>query len=127
MNHQNFFLTIFAGAVMALTAGCDDSGSGGEPTSTATSTSTGTGTGTNGNGVKVTPDPGGFVAKDSNPLGIQGPWYAYADSNGDNGMPPGACQKAGHTDAECSKVTAPAPGTFAPTADGKMCTEGTVG
>lgn len=132
MNHQNFFLTVFAGAVMALTAGCDDSGSGGEPTGTGTGTTTGTGTGTGTTtgGVPLKADKGGFVAKDSNTLGIQGAWYAYADSLGASGTPPGACQAAGHSDAECSKVTAPAPGMgFAPTdetADQKLCTEGTV-
>jgi hypothetical protein len=117
MNHQNFFLMSFVGAVMALTAGCDDSGGGGDTTGTGTGTGTGTNTGT-GMGIKVTPDMGGFVAKDSNPLGIQGPWYSYADTVD--------CQKI-HTGAgECSNVTAPAAGVFAPTADGKMCTEGTV-
>jgi hypothetical protein len=135
MNHQNFFLTIFVGAYLALAMGCDDSGGGGATggsTSTGTggSTSTGGSTGT-GDSVPLVADKGGFVAPDSNPLMIQGAWYAYADSIGDNGMPPGNCQKVGmHTDAECSKVIAPPPGQpFAPTdttPDQKLCTEGTV-
>lgn len=131
MNHQNFFLTIFVGAVMALTAGCDDSGSGGEPTATSTATSTGTGTGTSTGGVLLKADTGGFVAKDSNSLGIQGAWYPYGDNLGPTGMPPGNCQNVGmHPATECASVTKPAPGMpFAPsdaTDDQKLCTEGTV-
>lgn len=128
MNQQNFFLTIFVGAVMALSTGCSDSGgNGGNNTATSTSTSTSTSTGN----VALKADKGGFIAPDSNPLMIQGAWYAYADSLGANGMPPGACQTVGmHSDAECSKVIAPPPGQpFAPTdetADQKLCTEGTV-
>jgi hypothetical protein len=127
MNQQNFFLTIFVGAVMALATGCDDSGTA-APTSTATGTSTSTSTGT-GTGVLLKADSGGFVAADSNSLGVQGPWFAYGDNLGDNGMPPGKCQTVGmHTAAECAEVTTPGM-PFAPsdaTDDQKMCTTGRV-
>jgi hypothetical protein len=126
MNQENAFLTIFVGAVMALAAGCSDDGGGGG--GTGGMSGTGGGSGTN---VQLVADKGGFIAADTNSLGVQGAWYVYADSLGSNGMPPGACQSVGmHTDAECSKVTKPAPvSPFAPsdeTPAQKLCTAGTV-
>jgi hypothetical protein len=131
MNQQNLFLTIFVGAAMALSMGCDDSGGGGGG-NTGGTTSTGTGgTTSTGEGIPLKADKGGFVAGDTNDLMIQGAWYAYADSLGDNGMPPGKCQTVGmHANGECSSVTEPPPGMpFAPsdeTADQKLCTKGSV-
>lgn len=132
MNQQNYFLSIFvAGVMAAMSVGCDDSGSGGETTATATSTATSTSTSTStatGMGVELKADSGGFVPADSNSLQVTGAWYAYADSLGAGGLPPGACQTVGmHKNEECATVTTPAPGTpFAPTPDGKQCTSGKV-
>jgi hypothetical protein len=78
-----------------------------------------------GNAIALVPDQNGFVPLDkTGDTGIQGAWYAYGDGIGANGMPPGDCQSAGHTDAECSKIDTPV-GMFTNT-DGKMCTKGTV-
>lgn len=85
------------------------------------------GGGTSGNltGVLLPPNETGFVPADSNELGVVGSWYTYGDGIGSTGAPPGDCQGAGHTDAECSKIDSPAAGSF-PNTGGKMCTSGTV-
>jgi hypothetical protein len=79
-----------------------------------------------GTGVALVPDPNGFVAADTTgDTGIQGAWYAYGDGIGKNGMPPGDCQSAGHTEAgQCSVIETPV-GMFTNTG-GVMCTKGTV-
>jgi len=112
----------------AASVGCstasvsNDAGTGG-----AGGGGTGSGGTTNFTTVPLTPDATGFVALDTTgDTGVQGPWYAYGDSLGMNGMPPGDCQGAGHTDAECSTIVAPAAGTGFVNMDGKMCTSGTV-
>lgn len=118
-------LTTFLCAAAAA-AGC----------STATSTAKDGGSGTGGasggggsggnlTGVALVPNETGFVPADSNDLGIVGSWYTYGDGIGSTGAPPGDCQGAGHTDAECSKIDSPAAGSF-PNTGGKMCTSGTV-
>jgi hypothetical protein len=124
MKQQNYFLTLFVGAVLACAAGCSED-SGAPSGGTGGSSSTG-GAGGGGNTVPLVPTDTGWVDKASNSLGVQGAWYAYADSLGDNAMPPGNCQtKGGHSDAECSKVESPAAGSFTNTG-GMMCTKGTV-
>lgn len=85
--------------------------------------SAGTGTGM---AIALTPDMGGYIDVATNSLGIKGAWYAYGDGAGPSGMAPGDCQNAGHPDSACSKITAPAPGTFPQTTPGTMCTSGTV-
>lgn len=77
--------------------------------------------------VPLTPDATGWIDASSNPLGIQGPWYAYADGYGSDGLRDGFCQAAGHADSECSFITSPTPGPGGfPNVGGKMCTSGTV-
>ncbi len=121
MNQRNYFLTLFVGAVMALTAGCsEDSGDPGPSSNTGGS---GGGGGDSGNSVLLPPTETGWVDKASNSLGVQGAWYAYGDSLGDTGMPPGKCQAAGHMASECAIIESPPPGSF-PNTGGQMCTKG---
>jgi hypothetical protein len=127
MKQQNYYLTLFVGAVLACAAGCsEDSGAPGDTGGTGGSGAGGSGAGGAASSIDIKPDASGWVQADTNTLGIQGAWYSYADSIGKAGAPPGDCQSKGmHTDAECSVVKAPLPGGF-PNTDGKMCTEGTV-
>lgn len=113
------FLSVSA---VALTAGC--SSAPGPATGTGGSSGGGGSTGT-AEGVDLVPSETGYLDPTKNSLGIKGSWYAYGDGIGSNGMPPGDCQKAGHPDAACSKITSPSPGSFPPT-NGKMCTTGMV-
>ena len=78
-------------------------------------------------GVPITPGSTGLVLGSSNVLGVQGPWYAYADGMGGDGSPAtGICEaRGGHAAAACSQVATPAVGSF-PNVGGKMCTSGTV-
>jgi hypothetical protein len=77
--------------------------------------------------VPLLPDATGWIAASSNPLRVQGPWFAYADGYGVDGLRDGLCQAAGHADAECSVLTSPTLGSGEfPNVAGKMCTSGTV-
>lgn len=116
-----FLMTVLCAAGAAV--GCSssppvnskDGGSGG---------SAGGGSSGNFTEIPLVPDGDGFVAMDTTMgTGIQGAWYAYGDGIGADGMPPGDCQKAGHTDAECSVIEKPV-GKFTNTG-GMMCTKGT--
>lgn len=117
------FLCAAAASVGCSTASVsNDGGTGG-----AGGGGAGTGGATNFTTVPLTPDATGFVALDTTgDTGVQGPWYAYGDSLGMNGMPPGDCQAAGHSDAECSMIVKPAVGAGFPNTGGSMCTMGTV-
>jgi len=77
-------------------------------------------------GVPITPGSTGLVLATSNSLGVQGPWYAYADGMGaDGSTATGICEARGlHPAAMCSQVATPAVGSF-PNTGGKMCTSGT--
>ena len=76
-------------------------------------------------GVPITPDASGRVEASTNPLGVEGQWHVYGDSYGANGKPPGVCQAAGHTEAECSLVSQPDVNVSGfPNAGGTMCTTG---
>jgi len=109
-------LVVSAGALSAACSSDSDGDNG---------NTGGTGGGGNSNSVELKADMTGYVKVDS--VGIQGAWYAYADSLGPNGMPPGSCQMKGmHPDAECAVVTKPQPGSFDNAGDNKLCTEGTV-
>jgi hypothetical protein len=75
----------------------------------------------------ILPDATGRFTVDA--LGITGAWYAFSDGFGPDGSgATGTCQQGGHAPGECSVVTSPPPGSFAPTdlTIGKMCTAGTV-
>jgi hypothetical protein len=61
-------------------------------------------------GIPIVPDATGFVAADSNSLGIHGSWFAYSDCNDLGGQ-------------NCATVTAPS-GTGFANVGGKMCTSG---
>ena len=61
-------------------------------------------------GIPIVPDATGFVAVDSNPLGIHGSWFAYSDCNDLGGQ-------------NCATVTTPS-GTGFANVGGKMCTSG---
>jgi hypothetical protein len=61
-------------------------------------------------GVPIVPDATGFVALDSNTLGIHGSWFAYSDCNDLGGQ-------------NCASVAAPTGMGFA-NVGGKMCTSG---
>jgi hypothetical protein len=123
----------FAAVVAAScsTASTPASGTGGRTGGTGTGGTIG-GTGTGGTvgggaGVPLTPSSSGFVAVDSNTLGVVGAWFAYGDGYGAAGSPPGKCQMNGHT--VCSTISAPAlpagAAGFPPTA-GALCTTGMV-
>lgn len=113
----NYSLVLFAAVLGCFSAACSSDDD-------KKNDNTG-GKGGDGDDIVLTATETGWVDKASNPIGIQGAWYAYADSLGDNGMAPGKCQMNGHSDAECSNVETPKAGSFAPTADGSMCTKGT--
>lgn len=74
--------------------------------------------------VAITPDATGWVDATSNPLGIEGPWYPYADGY-DDGQRGGTCQTAGHADSECSVIFSPDPTMPGfPNVGGRMCFSG---
>jgi hypothetical protein len=116
-------LVIFAGAFSVACS--DDSSSGGTGGSGNNGGAGNNGGSSNaGDGVELVADETGFVKADA--VGIQGAWYAYADSIGSNGMPPGNCQSVGmHPDSECANVQSPAAGSF-PNTGNKLCTKGTL-
>ena len=116
-------LVIFAGAFSAACS--DDSSSGGTGGSGNNGGAGNNGGSSNaGDGVELVADETGFVKADM--VGIQGAWYAYADSIGDDGVSKGKCQTVGmHPDAECANVETPKPGSF-PNTGNKLCTKGTV-
>ncbi|MES1205138.1 MAG: hypothetical protein ABUS79_04300 [Pseudomonadota bacterium] len=112
------FLLILVGSA-AIGAGCSSAEAPGGAGGKGGGGSVGTGM-----AIALTPDATGYIDVMTNTLGIKGAWYAYGDGAGETGMPPGDCQKAGHT--VCSTIAKPAAGTgFANTA-GKMCTMGTI-
>jgi hypothetical protein len=119
----NYSLILLAVAAASLSAACSsDEGDNNNNNNTG---------GTGGNVVLV-PSDTGWVDKSTNSLGIQGSWYAYGDSFGSTGLPPGSCQdpaKGNHQGPDdCSKVTTPDPaaGKFPPDAAKGMCTSGLV-
>jgi hypothetical protein len=119
-NQLSSLLFVFCTGALAAACSSDSSGT---PAGTG---GTGAG-GSSSTGEKLVPGDTGFVDGTMNTFGITGSWYAYADSIGSTGMPPGNCQSVGmHTDAQCSKVASPAPGSFPQTVPGQMCTEGDV-
>lgn len=129
MHSKSIKLVVTLLSSAALWAGCSSAsapaagGSGGHSGGTGAGTGGSTGTGV---GVALTPDATGYIDVATNSLGIMGAWYAYGDGVGSDGLASsGDCQKAGHPDTACSKITMPAPGSFANTG-GKMCTSGTV-
>jgi hypothetical protein len=77
--------------------------------------------------VQLTPSATGWIDASSNPLGIQGSWYVYADGYGADGLRDGPCQAVGHADSECALITSPIPGPGGfPNVGGEMCTSGAV-
>jgi hypothetical protein len=76
--------------------------------------------------VAITPNSIGWVDASSNPVGIQGAWYPYADGY-DNftGLRDGTCQAAGHADSECSFISTPTVGEPFANVGGVMCAAGT--
>jgi hypothetical protein len=77
--------------------------------------------------VQLIPSATGWIDASSNPLGIQGQWYVYADGYGTDGLRDGPCQAVGHADSECALITSPIPGPGGfPNVGGKMCTSGAV-
>jgi hypothetical protein len=88
--------------------------------------------------VPLQPDANGFLSPSSNPIGIDGPWYAFGDGWGLNGAPPGVCETTGnHPASACSTITFPPPAspsdagdggftsTFPQSTPGTMCLSGT--
>jgi hypothetical protein len=88
--------------------------------------------------VPLLPDANGFLGSSSNPIGIQGPWYAFSDGWGTNGAPPGVCETVGgHPASACSTITFPPAAspsdagdggltsTFPQSTPGTMCLSGT--
>jgi hypothetical protein len=119
----NYSLVLFASVLGCFSVACSSDGG----SSKNNNGGTGAGGGGSGDNVVLTPSDTGWVDKGSNPLMIQGAWYAYGDGVGPDGMPPGDCQTKGmHTTDECSKITTPSPGAFAPDPAKGMCTTGTV-
>ncbi|MFZ5897404.1 MAG: hypothetical protein ACOY0T_40500 [Myxococcota bacterium] len=120
-NHVTALLLAISAGAMSVACGSDDSnGSGGS----GGMGNVGGNGGMGNSDLELKADATGYVQNDA--IGIKGAWYAYADSIGSNGMPPGNCQTIGmHPDSECAQVTSPAPGSF-PNTDNKLCTEGTV-
>jgi hypothetical protein len=119
------------GSVGAMAvAGCGGADEGGDTTAVASASPMGFGKPghpcAGHRSVPVTPDATGWISGSSNPLGIQGPWFAYGDGYGDDGTTRnGTCEMAGHADAECSVLTAPVPGQPFANSGGVMCTSGT--
>jgi hypothetical protein len=70
----------------------------------------------------IVPDVDGFVAADTNASGISGSWQLYTDCDDYSGMDAGEPSPG----VNCSRVTAPAPGTpFGPQpGTAQMCTAG---
>jgi hypothetical protein len=142
-------LTFSMGFVVSTAAAClssssspasnDDAGSSSSGSSSGGSSgSSGSGSGSSGGGdsggcttVPLTPTPTGYV--DVTSLNIVGAWFAYGDSLGANGAPPGQCETTGmHSPSACSSITfppaAPADGgtaSFPQTTAGTMCLSGT--
>jgi hypothetical protein len=118
------FSIIFALAFVALGTATTNTGCGG---------SKGGGTGTGGSGattgetIMVSPD--GFIAGDTNTVGITGAWYSYGDYYG--GTPTmaggGDCPvMGGFTVDQCSMIVTPVPGQPFSNTNSNMCTTGTV-
>jgi hypothetical protein len=77
---------------------------------------------------RLVPDTKGWVDRSSTgQTKIQGGWFAVADGIEGGGVP-GACQAAGHADADCSLFRDPDPtaATYGPTKDLGMCASGSV-
>jgi hypothetical protein len=56
--------------------------------------------------VALQPSPTGYL-DGSNDVGVLGAWYAYGDGWGASGGPPGKCEAASYTSAQCSSITFP--------------------
>jgi hypothetical protein len=78
--------------------------------------------------IPLVPDSSGWVDRTTNPVGVQGPWYAFGDQYG-----PAECLTIGlHAPEECSEIFTPTPGPPGtlpflfefPNAHGVMCTAG---
>jgi len=77
--------------------------------------------------ISITPDATGQIDAARNSLGVEGPWYPFADGYDIQGMRGGSCRAAGHADADCSTITSPDPSVLDfPNAGGRMCVSGTV-
>lgn len=119
---MSLLLTLVGFTYAGTGTGCSSSGGGsGNP---------GTG-GTNAGALM--PNADGFIAIDTNTVGVQGAWYAYGDWWGnpaDPSMPiagMGDCPtKGGYTQDVCSSITMPTPGMPFGNTGGVMCTTGTV-
>ncbi|MEO7032761.1 MAG: hypothetical protein ABI548_02935 [Polyangiaceae bacterium] len=105
-----------AGAGSVGTAGTAPVGTAGAPPGTA---------GAAADGVPLPVGDTGFVSLPM--LGIQGSWYGYGDGQGSDGsVAMSDCIFKGmHMPADCSMITTPMFGSFAPTPDKGMCTAGT--
>ncbi|HEY2406407.1 MAG TPA: hypothetical protein VGI10_10415 [Polyangiaceae bacterium] len=69
-------------------------------------------------------DVAGFMSDPS--FGIQGPWYAYGDGQGPDGLvSSGDCERIGHPPNACAHINTPSFGPFM-NAGGAMFTSGTV-
>lgn len=89
--------------VAAIAAGCSSSSNPGM---------TGSGGTMGGGGVALVPNATGWVEGSENSLNAQGSWYVYGDgTDGTVAMGNGKCQVAKHSDAECSSITKPVPGS----------------
>jgi hypothetical protein len=108
------------GAADEVPAPSRDAGYGGNPADATTSS------------VTLAPSPAGWVSAPS--VNITGGFYAFADSWGPNGTPPGICQSVGgFLTSQCSQITSPSytlsssgSSNFPPSSTGKMCISGTV-
>jgi hypothetical protein len=125
--------------LLAATAAvaCSNSSSGGSaPVAEAgPDTSTGTDSGAeSGSGcqtIALAPSATGYV--DETSINVVGAWFAYGDSIGTNGAPPGNCvTNGGFPAASCSSITFPpgppedgGPASFPQTTPGTMCLSGT--
>ncbi|HEX4449040.1 MAG TPA: hypothetical protein VH044_20005 [Polyangiaceae bacterium] len=114
-------------------SGSTPGGGSGSGTSSGSGSSSGSASG--GTPMLLAPDPNGYIGPSTNSVAIQGAWYAYGDSWGTDGAPPGNCESKGmHAESACSSITAPPPAmivdggsvaTFPQTTAGTMCLSGT--
>jgi hypothetical protein len=87
-------------------------------------------------GVPIVANAVGYLSPAANAsTGISGAWYAFGDTWGANGQPPGTCETAGKfPQSDCSVISSPAPSVdagadagmtgFPQTASNEFCLEG---
>lgn len=107
-----------------------DAGEGGAGGTAGAGTGTGGAAGAGaGSGYLIMPDAAGRIAGSSNPIGVQGLWYATGDQYG----VPGKCVTVGlHPAGDCSEIHTPSPPLLGtpfspagfPNTGGVMCTSG---